>query len=82
LTIDFDPYQAEPAALLHRVRNFGEDIYRYLQATDWGEIRMDEVDAATTKLIIRDIKSSKLRRVRSWVAEEMKRQHLAGTISN
>ncbi|WP_256752321.1 hypothetical protein [Mesorhizobium sp. Mes31] len=82
LTIDFDPEQAETDALIHRVRNFGEDVYRYLRTTGWGEIKMAEVDAAMTQLIIRDIKGSKLRRVRAWIVDEMNRHHLSGVISN
>jgi hypothetical protein len=82
LTIDFDPDQAEFGALLHRVRNFGEDVYRYLRTNDWGEIDLNEVDAATTRLTIRGIKSSKLRRISTWVGEEMRQQHLLGRISS
>jgi hypothetical protein len=80
LTITFDAKQAEFSALSHRIRNFGEDIYRYLKTNGWGEIALTEIDAATTQLTIRDIKGSKLRRVTAWVDDEMRRQHLSGAI--
>jgi hypothetical protein len=80
LVISFNSDQAELYGLIHRTRNFGEDVYRFLQTNGWGEINMGEVDAAITQLIIRDIKHSKVRRVAVWVEEEMTRQHLLGAV--
>ncbi|MFD2057636.1 hypothetical protein ACFSQT_32485 [Mesorhizobium calcicola] len=80
LVINFNIDQAELYGLIHRVRNFGEDVYRFLRTNGWGEIDIGEVDAATTQLIMRDIKHSKLRRVTAWVEEEMRRQHLLGEV--
>ena len=80
LVINFSIDQAEFNILIHRVRNFGEDIDRFLRTNGWGSIDMGEVDSATTQLIIRAIKRSKLRRVSVWVEEEMGRQYLLGNV--
>ncbi|TIS74906.1 MAG: hypothetical protein E5W94_23255 [Mesorhizobium sp.] len=80
MVINFNTDQAELYGLIHRVRNFGEDVHRFLQTNGWGEINMGEVDAATTQLIIREIKHSKLRRVTVWVEAEMRRSHLFGVV--
>ena len=52
IIIDFD---AEPdeRALVHRVRNFGEDLYRACRDDGWAEVSLDEVDRATNQLIVK-----------------------------
>jgi hypothetical protein len=38
-------------AVVHRFRNFGEDVYREL--ADRCSVNMDEIDAATTSFVVR-----------------------------
>ncbi|MEQ1950646.1 hypothetical protein [Mesorhizobium sp. CN2-181] len=80
LTIHFDPAQAEQFLLIHRVQNFGEDVFRELRVTQWGEIDIHEVDTATDCLVVRRIANSKVRRLKAWIEREMARQHLKGLV--
>src|SRR6266480_3627351 len=40
--------------VIHRFRNFGEDIYRLLR--DTCSVDIDEIDAATSSFVVRDIR--------------------------
>ena len=70
------PRQLEPNDSVHRLRNFGEDVFRQLREDDWGTVGLYEIDRATTQFAIRDVKASKLRRLITWIAQEADRQHL------
>jgi hypothetical protein len=48
--------------LLHRVRNFGETLFRHFRDSNRGFIDLKQVDAATTRLIVTRIRSRDLRR--------------------
>lgn len=37
------------AALVHRLRNFGEDLYREFSASGKAEVSLDEIDSATSE---------------------------------
>lgn len=80
LMINFDPGQAEPNSLRHRIRNFGEAIYRYLQTNEFGEMALAEVDRATTQLMIRKVKTRHLGSLITWIETGMRREHLLGVI--
>ncbi|MFT3987514.1 hypothetical protein [Aestuariivirga sp.] len=81
LTINFDPDQAEIYTLIHSVRNFGESVWRNLKTTGLGEMNLGDVDAATTQLTVYRIKARNVRRLQSWIEDEMKLHHLTGTLS-
>jgi hypothetical protein len=42
----------EGNVLLHRVRNFGETLFRHFRDSDRGHIDLEQVDAATTRLVV------------------------------
>lgn len=78
ILIRFPTDQADEPSLIHRLRNYGEDVYRYTRENGKGagEVGLDEIDAAVTEFSIRGVANSKVRRLRKWVEEEAKRQHL------
>ncbi len=53
ITIAFDSTvhpEAVENALVHRLRNFGEDLYREFSAREHAKISLEEVDSATSEL--------------------------------
>ncbi|HEV2514034.1 MAG TPA: hypothetical protein VGV07_02200 [Devosia sp.] len=70
----------EAESMAHRLRNFGEDVFRRLRDNEWGEIDLDEVDLATSELLITGIKQANRRRLARWLEEEAARQHLIVSI--
>jgi hypothetical protein len=78
ILIRLPTHQSEQFSLIHRLRNYGEDVYRYTRDNDKGvgEVDLDEVDAATTEFSVRGVADSKVRRVRQWLEEEAARQNL------
>lgn len=65
----------EPTSdIVHRFRNFGEDIYRELR--DTCSVSIDEVDASTTCFTVRDIRRRDLGEVTQTINRELKRHHL------
>lgn len=48
IIIDFAAEGDQPS--VHRVRNFGEDLYRALNVEGWAAISLDDVDRATDQL--------------------------------
>jgi hypothetical protein len=80
VVIHFEPDQDDEYSLIHRLRNFGEDVFRQLRDNGWGEVSLHEVDRATEHFTVRSIKASKLRTLLRWVEQEAARQHLRVTI--
>lgn len=75
--IQFLRGQDEDRALVSRLRDFGEIVFRKLPSeSGWGEIDLAEVDRATQHFSISNVKASKLRRLQDWVCSEAERQHL------
>ncbi|WP_439603208.1 hypothetical protein [Devosia sp.] len=66
----------EAGSLAHRLRNFGEDVFRHLRDTNWGEIDLDEVDLATSEFAVRGIKQAERQRLARWLQDEAARQQL------
>ncbi len=64
-----DPPTSE---VIHRFRNFGEDIYRLLG--DMCSVDIDEIDAATSSFVVRDIHRRDLGEVTQTIKRELKRQ--------
>ena len=58
--------------IVHRFRNFGEDIFTRLR--DECSVSIKEIDAATTSFFVRDIHRRDVRRI-SKIILEILRQH-------
>lgn len=59
--------------IVHRFRNFGEDVYRSLR--DTCSVSIEEIMASTSSFIVRDIHRSALGDVRQVIKRELKRHH-------
>ena len=70
--------QSDEFDLIHRLRNYGEDVYRYTRdaGKGMGEVDLDEVDAAISEFSIRGVAHSRVRRLREWVEDGAVRQSL------
>jgi hypothetical protein len=68
-----DPPTAE---VIHRFRNFGEDIYRLLR--DTCSVNIEEIDTATTSFVVRDIQRRDLGGVTQTIKRELRRHHFDG----
>ena len=64
---------APTAEVVHRFRNFGEDIYRALR--DQCSVSINEIDAATTSFLVRDIHKRDVRRISKIIREELRRHN-------
>ena len=68
----------EPTSdIVHRFRNFGEDVYRSLR--DTCAVSIDEIDASTTSFTVRDIHRRDLGDVTQTIKRELKRHHFDQT---
>jgi hypothetical protein len=63
--------------IVHRFRNFGEDIYRELR--DTCTVRIDEIDRSTTSFVIRDVQKRDLGVVTQTIKRELRRHHFDQT---
>jgi hypothetical protein len=63
--------------VVHRFRNFGEDIYRELRATC--SVSIDEIDHSTTSFVVRDIHKRDLGVVTQAIKRELRRHHFEQT---
>jgi len=77
IIIDSD---AEPdeRALIHRVRNFGEDLFRACREDGWAEISLDEVDRATNQLIVKVGSARRERRIAAMIEALLARHFFTG----
>ena len=71
-----DPVQDQ--GLIHRLRNFGEDVFHYVRdaGRGMGEVDLAEVDSAKDLFLVRHVAASKVRRLRRWLEDEAARQNL------
>lgn len=70
---------ALPAAdLLHRFRNFGEDVYRALG--EKCKVSLDEIDACTEVFHVGQVRTREARQVEAVVREMAARHHLADVV--
>jgi hypothetical protein len=58
--------------IVHRFRNFGEDVYRAL--AERCSVSIEEIDAATTSFVVRDIRRQDLGVVTQLIKKQL-RQH-------
>ena len=67
---------------IHRIRNFGEDLFRQFQANAWAEISIDGVDRATDRLIVTVRQRKQVRRVEALIQTTLARhQDRIGAVS-
>ena len=55
--------------IVHRFRNFGEDVYRALR--DSCDVDIDEIDASTDRFHVRGIKARQVGRVTKLIESEL-----------
>jgi hypothetical protein len=77
IIIEFDP-QPDRYALVHRVRNFGEDLYRVCREDGWAEISLDEVDRATNQLIVKVGSARRERRITAMIEALLAKHFFTG----
>jgi hypothetical protein len=76
IIIDFQPHGDEPS-FTHRVRNFGEDLFRLLEPERYASISLNDVDTATTQLRVSVHSPARLGWTESEIGKLLKRHHLA-----
>ena len=64
------------AALVHRLRNFGEDLYREFSASGKAEVSLDEIDSATSELRIVVGATRHLGAVTAFIEKTLRQHHL------
>jgi len=64
--------------VIHKFRNFGEDIYRSLH--DICEINLKEIDSSTSNFTVSGIKSRDLGKVTDVIKKEIKRHKFENTV--
>lgn len=81
LVIHFQPNLGEESHILvHRVGNFGEDVFRFLRDNQWGTADLGEVDRVKTHFSVANVKAPKLRRLIGWIEGEASRQYIRVSI--
>ena len=78
ILIRFPEGQAERYSLIHRLRNYGESVYLHVRekGKGWGDVRLDEVDSATSEFLVYRVAKRKVRQLCRWLEEEAARQNL------
>ncbi len=71
-----DPPNSE---VIHRFRNFGEDIFRLLK--DTCSVNIEEIDRATDRFVVRDIHRRDLGLVTLTIKRALKRHHFDNSAS-
>lgn len=71
IIIDFEPGH------IHRMRNFGEALYRATREDGRASIGLEDVDRATTQLRVTVFPPRRLRRTLSMIEKLLERHHLA-----
>jgi hypothetical protein len=72
------PDDADPTGtIVHRFRNFGEDIFRVLR--DICSVDLDEIDRCTSTFCIRDVADTDLPRVMEVIEHELRHHNFLET---
>jgi hypothetical protein len=66
-------------AEIHRIRNFGEELYREFRGSDLAEVDLVEIDRATDRIVIGDIKKRNYHAVERMVRKLLARHHFDAT---
>ena len=67
---------APDADLVHRLRNFGEDLYREFSLSGHADIWIEEIDAATTEFHVLVKAKRHLGGVSAFIAKTLKQHNL------
>lgn len=67
---------AADADLVHRLRNFGEDLYREFSLSGQAAVSLDEIDSATTEIHVLVKAKRHLGGVSAFVAKTLKQHNL------
>jgi hypothetical protein len=69
LLIDFDlPALAKDRnALIHRVRNFGEELFHACKEDGWASVSLQEIDRATNQICVTVRSTRRIRRISSMI---------------
>ena len=65
--------------IIHRFRNFAEDIYRALK--DSCSVSIEEIDKTTTSFTVRNIPTKEIGSVTQTIKNQIKRHHFEDTAS-
>ena len=65
--------------VIHRFRNFGEDIFRLLR--DTCSVNIEEIDRATDSFVVRGIHTRDLGLVTQTIKRELKKHRFDGSAS-
>jgi hypothetical protein len=79
IDIDFEmpPSRQERTALIHRIRNFGEALYEAFRQFGKAEFDLGDIDRATNRLHVGEIKARQVRTVSSLIKEVLEQHHLS-----
>jgi hypothetical protein len=68
IIIDFDFRTDQNASTeIHRIRNFGEDLYRACRDDGWASVSLQQVDRATNQLRVAVRSKRRIRRIASLI---------------
>jgi hypothetical protein len=73
ITIKIEISDLPTSEVIHRFRNFGEDIFRLL--SDTCAVSIEEIDRATDSFVVRDIHRRDLGLVTQTIKRELKKHH-------
>ena len=68
----------EDVGVIHRFKNFGEEVYR--EFCDTWTVSLEEIDAASSSFLVRDIKRRQLSRTRKRLTELIDKHGFKGLI--
>ena len=71
IIIDFKPGH------IHRMRNFGEALYRATLEDGWASVSLHDIDRATTQLCVTIRSRRRVRRIASMIQKLLEQHHLA-----
>jgi hypothetical protein len=77
IEIEFDlPDVAELGSTIHRIRNFGEELYREFARSGQAKIKLAEIGRAMNRFCITGVKARQVKRVSDLVQTMLERHHL------
>ena len=76
ITIKIEISDTPTPIIIHRFRNFGEDVYRALRETCL--VSIEEIDNAKTDFTVKRIRKRDLGVVTQTIKEELKKHDFAG----
>ena len=75
LVIRFEPGH------IHRIRNFGEELYHALKEDGWGSITLQDIDRATTEMCVAVHVKRRVRRISNLILRMLEKHNLASIAS-